>query len=165
MQALVVHASDRGSTTELAEWIGEAFAERGIEVEVLACEEVTELGESQAVVVAGALYLGRWHHEARRFVKQFAEPLRRRTVWLCSTGPLDDSAGQQDLPAVSDVTRALQRSRARGHRTFGGKLDAAASGPLASHVAAQSAGDYRDREQVTAWAQALADILIAEAQD
>ncbi len=165
MQALVVHASDRGSTAELAAWIGEAFAERGIEVEVRACEEVTDLGESQAVVVAGALYLGRWHHEARRFVKQFAEPLRRRTVWLCSTGPLDHSAAQQELPAVSDVTRALQRSRARGHQTFGGKLDAGATGPLTTQVAAQSAGDYRDREQVTAWAQSVADTLIAEAED
>ncbi len=164
MQALVVHASDRGSTTELAGWIGDAFAERGIEVEVRACEQVTELAEVQAVVVAGALYLGRWHPEARRFVKRFAEPLRRRMVWLCSTGPLDHSATQQELPAVSDVTRALQRSRARGHRTFGGKLDADATGLLASQVAAQSAGDYRDRAQVTAWAQHLADTLVAEAQ-
>lgn len=164
MQALIVHASDRGSTTELAGWIGEVLAERGIEVEVRACEEVTELTASSAVVVAGALYLGRWHPEARRFVKRFAEPLRGRAVWLCSTGPLDHSATRQELPAVSDVTRALQRSRARGHRTFGGKLDADARGPLASQVAAQSAGDYRDRDQVTAWARSLADTLLAEQQ-
>lgn len=159
MRVLVVHASDRGSTAELAGWIAETLGACGLEAHVAPCSEPGDLIDEDAVVVAGALYLGRWHADARRFVKQHAAALRARPVWLCSTGPLDDSAAEQNLPAVADVTRAIQRSRARAHRTFGGRLEVGTAGPLAGPVAAMAAGDYRDRAQVEAWAREIADAL------
>lgn len=162
MRALVAHASDRGSTEELAGWIAAAMTDAGVPTEVAPCARVDDLADVDAVVVAGALYLGRWHADARRFVKRHAPELRTRAVWLCSTGPLDDTATAGDLDPVSDVTRALQRARARSHRTFGGRLDADTTGPIAGRIAAQAAGDYRDRPTVEAWARDIAAALQAD---
>ena len=43
-------------------------------------------------------------------------------VWLFSSGPLDDSAAEGDIPAVPQVQQVAKEIRARGHRTFGGRL-------------------------------------------
>lgn len=159
MRALVAHASERGSTAELANWLATALTEAGIPATTAACGALRELPDVEVVVIAGALYLGRWHRDARRFVARHADALTDRHVWLCSTGPLDDSASRERLPAVPDVTRALQRARARGHRTFGGRLEAGTTGPVVGRVAALAAGDYRDRPAVEAWARELAATL------
>ena len=92
--ALVAYCSKRGSTMEIAEWIGADLREAGVDVDVRPANSVKEVAPYDLVILGGALYMGRWHRDARRFARRHARMLRTRPVWLFSSGPLDDSAGR-----------------------------------------------------------------------
>jgi menaquinone-dependent protoporphyrinogen oxidase len=87
-------------------------------VENDATRDVRDLAGVDAVIVAGALYANRWHRDARRFVRQSGAALRKLPVWLVSSGPLDDSAEQHDIPPTSQVRKLAARVGARGHVTL-----------------------------------------------
>ena len=112
-----------------------------------------------AVILGGALYMGRWHREARHFARRYGSALRGRPVWLFSSGPLDHSADERDLPMVKGPAQAAQRLAAREHVTFGGALAADARGFPASAMAKKLAGDYRNRDRVRVWARSIAAAL------
>ena len=110
-----------------------------------------------AVVLGGALYMGRWHSDARRFARRYAADLRTMPVWLFSSGPLDRSADEKEIPAVGFVAKLAAEVGARGHATFGGCLAPDASGLIAGAVAKKSAGDYRDWDPIRVGAGNLLD--------
>jgi menaquinone-dependent protoporphyrinogen oxidase len=120
---------------------------------------VGELGDPAAVIIGGAVYASRWHPDARRFVKRHTAELRRRPTYFFSSGPLDDSAAQGEIPPVRGVAKLMARVGARGHVTFGGRLSPEAQGFPASAMAKKSAGDWRDPDRVAAWArEVLSDV-------
>jgi menaquinone-dependent protoporphyrinogen oxidase len=156
IRVLVAYASERGGTAEVADWIGAALRRAGVEPDVRPAGEVPDLDGYDAVVVGGALYEGRWHREARRFVRHHAGDLADRPVWLFSSGPLDYTARDGAIGPVPGVAKFAGRLHARGHATFGGRLTPDAKGFLASKIAKRMSGDYRDREQVAEWATGIA---------
>ncbi|GAA1899259.1 flavodoxin domain-containing protein [Actinomadura bangladeshensis] len=156
IRVLVAYASERGGTAEIADWIGAALRQAGVEADVRPAGEVQNLDRYDAAVVGGALYEGRWHREARRFVRHHADDLVHRPVWLFSSGPLDDTARDRVIDPVPGVAKFAGRVHARGHATFGGRLAPDAKGFMASKIAKRMGGDYRDRDQVAAWAAGIA---------
>jgi len=156
IRVLVAYASERGGTAEIADWIGAALRRAGVEAEARPAGEVSGLDGYDAAVVGGALYEGRWHREARRFVRHHAGDLAQRPVWLFSSGPLDRTAQERTIDPVPGVAKIAERLYARGHATFGGRLAPDAEGFLASKIAKRSSGDYRDRDQVAEWAAGIA---------
>ncbi|NEA28760.1 flavodoxin domain-containing protein [Actinomadura bangladeshensis] len=156
IRVLVAYASERGGTAEIAGWIGAALRQAGVEADVRPAGEVQDLDGYDAAVVGGALYEGRWHREARRFVRHHSDALAHRPVWLFSSGPLDDTARDRVIEPVAGVAKAAGRVHARGHTTFGGRLAPDAKGFMASKIAKRMSGDYRDRERVAAWAAGIA---------
>lgn len=156
MKILVTHGSERGGTTGIAARIGEALRGAGITAEVRPAREVRDLGPYDAVIVGGALYAMRWHADARRFVLRHAEALRERPVWFFSSGPLDDSADHGDIPPTLLVRELMDYVGARGHTTFGGRLEPDARGFIASAMAKQHAGDFRNEARIHAWALTVA---------
>ncbi len=101
-----------------------------------------------AVVVGGALYAFRWHLDARRFVRRFAGDLRGRPTYLFSSGPLDGSAAEHEIPPIKGVQALMDAVGAKGHMTFGGRLAPDAKGFPSSTMAKKHAGDWRDPEHV-----------------
>jgi len=156
MRVLVAHGSKMGGTAGIAETVGETLRQAGLEVEVRPAAEVRDLRPYDAVVVGGALYAGRWHKAARRLVRRHAKALRERPVWLFSSGPLDDSATEREIPPTRQVQALLDGIGARGHWTFGGRLPSDAKGFPASAMAKNHAGDWRDAGQVRGWAARVA---------
>jgi menaquinone-dependent protoporphyrinogen oxidase len=161
-RTLVAYGSKRGSTREIAEWVGADLREAGFDVDVLPASSVRDITPYQAVVLGGALYAARWHRDARRFARRYARALRNRDVWLFSSGPLDISAVKREIPPVRGVARVAERVDARGHVTFGGRLAADARGFPASSMAKTAAGDFRDTAQVHAWTAGIVSELRAE---
>ena len=159
MTVLVAYASKRGGTAGLAEMVVDGLREEGFSVEILPVGAVENPEQYEAVVVGGALYSLRWHRDARRFVKRHVPALRGRPTYLFSSGPLDDSASGREIPPVKGVADLMARIGARGHATFGGRLLSDAKGFPASAMAKKNAGDWRDREQVRAWAHRIASEL------
>jgi menaquinone-dependent protoporphyrinogen oxidase len=151
MRVLVCFGSKRGGTAGLAAMIGDMLTEVRCDVVVSPAKDVGELGDVDAVIIAGALYANRWHRDARRFLRRNTPALRELPVWLVSSGPLDGSAEKSDIPPTAQVVKLLQRVRARGHVTFGGRLEPDAKGFPASAMAKKKAGDWRSPTHVRRW--------------
>ncbi len=165
MPVLVAYGSKWGGTAGLADMIADALRQEGLTVEVSPARTVSSVEGYEAVVVGGGIYAQRWHRDARRFVRAHASELRRRPTYLFSSGPLDDSASRRDIPPVKGVRRLSELVGARGHATFGGRLAPDAKGFPASAMAKKFAGDWRDPQQVRAWAAGIAaDVRGAMAQ-
>ncbi|MEQ6901791.1 flavodoxin domain-containing protein [Nocardioides sp. YIM 152588] len=161
MKALVVYGSKRGGTKGLAEMLGAALTEQGIEVTVRSAAVRTgDVDTYDAVIIGGALYAGRWHKAARRFVRIEAEKLRGTRVWLFSSGPIGDEAPPaSEAEPVAHVRAAMEKVGAIDHATFGGRLEPDAKGFPANAMAKKMAGDWRDEEAVSAWAKGIAAAL------
>ncbi|MGZ5380005.1 MAG: hypothetical protein ACXWD8_19055 [Mycobacterium sp.] len=115
---------------------------------VVSAADVYDLAGFEVIVV-GALYAKQMapRRSAIR-VKRNAAALRKLPVWLVSSGPLDESAEQSDIPATPQVRKLAAAVGARGHVTFGGRLAPDAMGFPASAMAKTNAGDWRDPEHV-----------------
>jgi menaquinone-dependent protoporphyrinogen oxidase len=159
---LVTYGSRLGGTADIADWIAEELRGAGWHAIARPAASVYDIERYRAVVVGGSLYAGHWHSDAQRFLRRHAKALRQRPVWLFSSGPLDCSAETAAIPPVRTVAHLAARIGARGHQTFGGRLEPDAKGFMAHAVAARSAGDHRDRAHVARWARSIADSLRAE---
>jgi menaquinone-dependent protoporphyrinogen oxidase len=160
MRVLVAYSSEMGGTAGIAELIGDALTDAGFRADVRPVAQVSRLNPYDAVVIGGALYTGHWHRQARRFVRRHIDALRKRPVWLFSSGPLNGSAAEEISP-VPQVDQLARRIGARGHVTFGGRLPADAKGFPASAMAKTHAGDWRDPERIRGWAADMAMELLS----
>jgi menaquinone-dependent protoporphyrinogen oxidase len=107
------------------------------------------------VVIGGSVYYFiQWHKHARSLVKEHLKDLRQRPVWLFSSGPLDDSAAKEDIPPIKPVAKLVDKVKARGHVTFGGRLE--------NETRGLPVGDWRDPEHVRRWAEQIHGELVAD---
>jgi menaquinone-dependent protoporphyrinogen oxidase len=156
MRVLVAFGSTRGGTRGLAYMVADGLRDQGMKVDVRPASAVRRLSGYDAVIVGGALYAGRWHQAARQFVLRHRSYLLDCPTFFFSSGPLDDSASDGDVPPVKGVEALMQQVAARGHATFGGRLDQNARGFLARALARKHAGDWRDNAQVRRWTAIIA---------
>ncbi len=160
MKVLVTFGSRYGGTKEIATTLGDVLAHSGHQVEVLSAHESHHLKNWDAVIVGGGLYAGRFHKDARRFIHRHLDELVERPVWLFSSGPLDDSAHQKEILPTRQVQRLLDLTEARGHKTFGGRLDETAKGFIAKSIVRQGkGGDFRNMEDVKTWGHQISSEL------
>lgn len=155
MRVLVAYGSRRGGTEGLARAVAEGLTDAGHSVDVRSAGELEALDRWDAVVLGGALYGWHWHRHARRFVRRHVEELQQRPVYFFSSGPLDDSASRQALPPPRAIERLLELVKARGHKTFGGRLrpEDKSAMPLR--------GDFRDLGAARAWGRGVGEQLHA----
>jgi menaquinone-dependent protoporphyrinogen oxidase len=159
---LVAYGSERGGTREIAAVIEEVLLNEGVDADLADATQVESIAEYDAVIVGGALYMNRWHRDARRFIKRHAAALRARPVWMFSSGPLDATANERPVAPTHSVEHLADLIDARDHVTFGGRLEPDAKGFPASAMAKHHAGDWREWHQIRAWATALAHTLHTE---
>lgn len=159
-RVLVAYGSRGGATAELASWIADELRERGCVIRIHPAAAVSDPQKFDAIVLGGPIYLGRWHRACRDFVRRHRSTLCARPVWLFSSGPLEVITEANEPTPVPFVLATLRGLPARGHRTFGGRLEPDAGG-LASWWLARSgpAGDYRDESRARCWASSIATDL------
>jgi menaquinone-dependent protoporphyrinogen oxidase len=160
MTVLVASASKHGSTGEIARAIAERLASRGVSADIRTVTAVEGVEGYDAVVLGSAVYAGSWMKDARAFARGFEAGLRARPVWLFSSGPTDESGEH----AVSEKQRLeLEVSlRPREHVVFGGRLELADLGFVERKVVKMvkaPTGDFRDWEEIRAFADRIADAL------
>ena len=164
MKVLVATASRHGATDEIAAEIGRRLSDRGLDAVVVAVGDVTGLDGYDAVVLGSAVYMGRWLKEARQFVEAHSDELRARPTWLFSSGPIGDPPRpeEQEKGTTDEIVAA---TGARDHQVFSGKVDKGGlSFPERAVVRAVGAaeGDYRDWDEIRAWATEIATALMPE---
>jgi menaquinone-dependent protoporphyrinogen oxidase len=156
MRILVSAASKHGSTAEIATALAAGLRHHGAQVDVVPPEKTPDTDRYDAVVLGSAVYRSRWLRSARTFAEEHGDSLRRRTVFLFSSGPIAD--GQRPVNNPYDVSVVAGRVGAREHRMFAGKLDPAVLGTgermVARMVGARS-GDFRDWDAIGAWASKI----------
>jgi len=164
MTVLVATASRYGATEEIAQAIADVLREHAVPTEFRRMEDIESAMPYGAFVLGSAVYFGGWLRDARRFLDDNRELLAARPTWLFSSGPIEapDAAGSE----VFDGADLVQRSGARGHQLFGGRLDRCSLGfrdrVITSALRARE-GDFREWDAVTAWAASIADALEQEA--
>ncbi|MFL1897789.1 flavodoxin domain-containing protein [Streptomyces tauricus] len=167
-RVLVAYGTKNGSTAQIADAVAAVLRKDGFTVESLPARSVAaSVASYDALVVGGGLYAGRWHRDARRFLRRHRGELADRPVWLFSSGPLDASASERDIPPVSDVRRVMERLDVREHITFGGALEEGAKGFVAGMILRSGkGGDFRDFTAIETWAARIGTELAgAHGQD
>ncbi|WP_406739134.1 flavodoxin domain-containing protein [Streptomyces sp. NBC_00853] len=160
-RVLVAYGTKHGATAGIAERIGETLREDGLDAVVLPADEVHDVRTYDAVVLGGSLYAGHWSSKAKHCVERNADSLRHRPVWMFSSGPLDRSAEEHDIPPVAAVAREMQLVGAREHITFGGSITAHTPGFLAGALTRQGkGGDFRNPERIRKWAHHISAELV-----
>jgi menaquinone-dependent protoporphyrinogen oxidase len=155
---LVAYATSHGSTREVANGVADTLRARGLDVEVEPAAEVDGLGGQDAVVLGGALYMGRWHRDARRFLKRHRDALATRPLAVFGMGP-----GTLEEGDVARSRAQLDRALAKqgelhpmSAAIFGGAVNPAELRFPFNHM---PASDARDWEAIRAWAESVADGL------
>jgi menaquinone-dependent protoporphyrinogen oxidase len=154
---LIAVASKHGATTDIGAEIGRTLADAGMSVEVSPPEEVASIEPFDAVVIGSAVYAGHWQSEAREFIDRFSADLKRKPVWLFSSGPIGDPPKPEADPV--DIADYVAWTGARAHEVFAGSLDKEAlSLPERAIARALRApfGDFREWDAIHAWAEEIA---------
>lgn len=163
MRVLVASATRHGATGEIAEAIASTLTARGVNADLQRVEDVADLGGYDAVVLGSAVYIGKWLEPALQFAADHAAELAMRPTWLFSSGPLGDPPRPDAAHAVQ-VDDLVERTHAREHRLFDGRLDPYQVSFLERTVAKAvraKAGDFRDWDAIRGWASSIADSLAA----
>jgi len=162
MRVLVSTASRHGATSEIGDHIADTLGARAIDVVVARPEEVSDLRWFQAVVLGSAVYAGHWMPEA----KDLAERVIAHGglgVWLFSSGGVGDPPMPDTDPV--EVADLIEATFAREHRLFAGKIDKsklnAGERAIVRAVRAPE-GDFRPWDDISAWAESIADVLARE---
>jgi menaquinone-dependent protoporphyrinogen oxidase len=152
---LVAYGSKHGSTHEVAEAIAKRLTKNGLEVELRRAADVADLTPYDGVVLGGALYFGRWHHDAARFLAKHRRELAEEPPAVFALGPqtadtrgLAESRAQLD-EALANVPEVEPRSIA----VFGGVVDPT---KLRFPLSRIPATDARDWDLIDKWAADLA---------
>jgi menaquinone-dependent protoporphyrinogen oxidase len=169
MRILVTYASRTGSTAAVAEAIGRTLSEDGLQVEVLAMNDVKDLTPYQAVVAGSAIRGSKWLPEAVQFIVPHRNALAQKRFAMftvCITMAMKNAENYRSavLDWVAPV-RTMVRPVSEG--LFVGRLDFAKmpfnQDTLLFRIAVAlrifPRGDHIDWSAIRTWAKDLNPML------
>jgi menaquinone-dependent protoporphyrinogen oxidase len=167
MNVQVICGTRLGATREIADRIAHRLARAGLDARSLAPGDLAEEPRADAYVLGSGVYGGHWQKALAAFARTHAARLRRRPVWLFSSGPVGDM-GVAAAPTEPQEARELRRLLdARDHRVFAGALDrATVEGSDLSRLERAITrrfipeGDWRDWDAIDRWADEIASSLL-----
>ncbi|HEY2716912.1 MAG TPA: flavodoxin domain-containing protein [Solirubrobacterales bacterium] len=170
-RVLVSAASRHGSTTEIAEAIARGLHGHGIEADAVPPEQVEVTSDYDAFVIGSALYVGHWLEPAIELCERLGPDLAGRPAWLFSSGPVgppESSFAKKMWTDPVDLERVRQATGAAEHRMFAGKLvrsELSRAQRAALFFFRRLDGDYRDWDEISAFANEVAGALGAPRAD
>jgi menaquinone-dependent protoporphyrinogen oxidase len=158
MIMLVTYATKAGSTREVAEVVARTLREHGHEADLRPAAEVGTLAPYGAVVLGTALYTGRLHRDARRFLRHHREQLAERPLAVFAMGPktLADDEVAASRAQLDRALAAYPELQPATVAIFGGVVEPA---KLRFPFNRMPATDARDWDAIRAWADEIAGVL------
>jgi len=154
---LVAYASRHGSTREVAERICEAIQSTGVRAHLRPAAGVDDVDGYGGVVLGGALYMGRLHRHAHRFLRRHADALAGRPLAVFASGPTDDEPDHwRESREQLDAALSRYDLDPVAVQVFGGRVD-----PSQFHfpLSRIPAGDSRDWDAIEAWGRSIPELL------
>jgi menaquinone-dependent protoporphyrinogen oxidase len=146
--ALVAYATRNGSTGEVADAIADVLRQRGHTVTVAPAGRFrSRVDDFDLIVLGGALYSGRWHAGAHRFLRRHRKELDGPAVAVFGMGPRRDAAEAWE-------TSRAQLDRALGKRPWLHPVAVTVFGGVDPPKKKQHR-DIRDWAAITTWAEGL----------
>jgi len=154
-RVLVAYATKRGSTREVAESVSATLRAEGLQADCQPAAEVEDLDGYAGVVLGGALYMGRWHPDARDFLKRHRRLLATLRLAVFAMGPrtLADSDVEESRKQLDNALAMVPELEPVSVGIFGGVVDPA---KLRFPFNRMPASDARDWDAIHAWAQDIA---------
>lgn len=151
---LIVYASKHHSTEQVARAIGEKLRGLGLTTQVEPANEVDDLSGVRAVLIGGSIYMGRWHHDARLFMRRHRRTLAELPFAVFALGPgkntpKDFAASRRQLDHALAKTPELEP---RTVAVFGGVIDPEHFHFPMNHMRRV---DLRDWNEIRGWAAEL----------
>jgi len=163
---LVAYASAAGCTRSVAEAIGKELGAQGASVDVLSAGQVREVDDYDAVVVGSGIHAGSWYGEALKFISRNAKALPAKPVaYFVTCATLHGGMHRHHQTAqsyVDQVARKYPKIRPVATGLFAGAVDYQSIGPIQRMIlqwAKVDEGDWRDWDEIRAWAAKLHDSL------
>src|SRR5207249_4025435 len=137
---------------EVAEAVAATLRARGLAVQVMPAAHIGHLHRCDAVVLGGALYTGRLHKDARRFLARHKAALAARPLAVFALGPR--TLEPADVASSrAQLERALGATRPVSTAIFGGVVRPR---ELRFPFNRMPASDARDWAAIEGWASELA---------
>lgn len=167
-KALVTYASRSGSTIGVAEAIAVELQQSGVDVDVLAMSDVTDVSQYAAVVAGSAIRQESWLPEALQFIQTHSEALDSKPVatFLTCMALATDNTSRYERALVSaakwmDPVRAMLNPVSEG--LFAGALDVSKVEErpfrllfrILTLLRVFAEGDYRNWNVIRQWAHVL----------
>lgn len=105
---LVAYATRHGSTREVADAVATQLHELGCRVDLRPADSVETLEGYEGIVLGGAIYTGRVHKAAVRFMERYREELSRLPFAVFAMGP-KSLAVAEVASARAQLDKALDR--------------------------------------------------------
>jgi menaquinone-dependent protoporphyrinogen oxidase len=151
---LIVYASKHGSTEQVARGIGEKLRGLGFTTTIEPAGQIDDLDGFRSVVLGGSIYRGRWHHDAKAFLKRHGSVLEHLPFAVFALGPGKDTPKDFE-DSRHQLEHALEKTpelEPRAVAVFGGVIDPEKLRFPFSHMARI---DLRDWTEIRGWAAAL----------
>ena len=160
-RVLVAYGSKHGATAEIAMEVAQVLRAHRLVVDVAPAAKAPQPGQYRAVVIGSAVYAGMWRGDVVDYVRRHRVVLASRPLWLFSSGPVDHSADEGELPIPPAIGKLAPDLRPRDHIWFGGRFLGTEDGLIESFMALNKdlRGDFRDFDRVRAWAETIATAL------
>lgn len=157
-RTLVAYASKHGSTEEVARSVGDLLRDAGHHVDIRDAAVVTDVDEYDGVVLGGSLYMGRWHGDARAFLRRHRPALEQRPLAVFALGPLTLEE-HQVAGSRKQLDRALAHLGVSPQlvTVFGGEVDPDKLRFPFNHM---QKSDARDWSAIQAWAGEVAARIV-----
>ena len=178
MKILLAYATLRGSTAEVAEFMGHELAARHIDVTVARAGEVKDVSSYDVFLLGTSIYRGMWLTELIDFVNRFAKDIGHKPVfgWVNCLHVLEHGGYEQVMRNYLP-NKTLSRLNVQDYRIFAGRLhldsevDWRETWALALHFDGKAFpekfdGDFRDWDAIADWMRIVAsrlNVLAAQA--
>jgi menaquinone-dependent protoporphyrinogen oxidase len=162
VKVLVAYGSKYGSTKEIADKMGGAIKQEGLEVDILSAAKVKSLADYKGVVIGSAAYIGGWRKEVTNFVKKNEKALSQLPVWIFSSGPAGKGDPVQQVKGwlyPKALKPIIDNIKPRDVTVFHGNINTEKMNAIEKWMIKQvksEYGDFRDWEMITGWAKKVA---------
>jgi menaquinone-dependent protoporphyrinogen oxidase len=166
MDVLVGYATAHGSTRGIADRVAAGLDKAGLSVETRDLQTVDDAEAYAAFVLGSAVHGQSWLEPAKAFLRDNADVVGSRPVWIFSVGmpaalrgPWKRLAPKEKPVIVESLPGELPY---RDHRLFSGVIapdQLPLTGRLLFRLVGGRFGDYRDWDAVDAWTAGIAEEL------